>query len=641
MKGAHAVEFAGADEELEKLLREFGRAAWAKVGRHPRGGWLLSFGSLLATNPNDVSFRLHVVREGNGVAFRPSAVVAPWSRPKIARLVAYRAGQLADYLTARLRGTAPEKFDPARLREPFAAWGSGPAALSASFAWVAAAGVLALLVATLATALATLPLVGAAVAEIRAHAGLVAAAGGVPLPSLAELDRAGFAFRLGAAFVGGFPLAFFAGVLHVLALAAGEASLRTSRLPQASFAFLVLLLSLALWPYAPLLALPCAMLVPAAVHAAYTAVWSRRRERVRDAPRPRRSLVVVGLLLAGGALAFAAPAVARGDDFTLKVALFRDRAMLGSPFGKAVATAYYRTTLYTAWPLHEVFAQGRPQRMQRTAVARAPEAAAPLRALHFTLVPEGSAAADVVVSSDSVAARGEHVPLRDPRSEGALREALDRLSRETFRGRMLREAHALGWTAIYYAGPPVLILLIVGACCPFVSIMYRAMSARAATIALGVCGATTLLLALAGDAALGELGTVLRRLRAHPTPENLRDALGHRSVVVRHEAAVLAHQHPHPSLAPALKTAAADADLRVRLWACGALGKTGDPSALPALLGRLEDAELFVRYRAAEGLGHLKDQGAVDALLRVMKERSWYEGRYALEALRRIDPSRF
>jgi hypothetical protein len=640
MKGPPVVEFSGADEELEKLLREFARAAWAKVGRDRRGGWLLTFGSFLSTNPNDVSFRLRVVREGAGVAFRPSAVVAPWSRAKTARLVAYRVGQLSDYLTARLRGAAPEKFDAARLREPFAAWGSGAAALSASFAWVAVAGLLALLVSTLATAIATLPLVGAALAEIRAQAALLAAAGAVPLPSLAELDRAGFAFRLGTAFVGGFPLAFLAGALHVAALAAGEASLRTSRLPQASFAFLAILLALAFRPYAPVLALPCALLVPAAVHAAYSAVWSRRRERIREGPRPRPALVAVALLLAGGALAVAAPAVARGDDFTMKVALFRDRALLGSPFGKAVSTAYYRTTLYTAWPLHEPFAQGRPQRLQRTAVARAPEAEAPLRALHFTLVPDG-AAADVVVTPHAVEAGGESVPLRDPRSEAALRESIDLLSRQTYRGRMLREAHALAWAALYYAGPAVLILLIIGACCPFVSILYRALSAKAATIALGACGAATLLLALVGEAALGELNSTLQRLRTHPTPENLRDALAHRSVVVRHEAAVLAHQHPHASLAKPLRAACADPDLRVRLWACGALGKTGDPEALPVLLDRLEDVELFVRYRAAEGLGHLKNARAVDALLRVMRERSWYEGRYALEALRRIDPGRF
>jgi hypothetical protein len=642
MKGPRSVEFAGTDEELEKLLREFARTVWARLAPDRRGGWLLSFGSFLSTNPNDVSFRLRVLREGAGVAFRPSAVVAPWSRAKTARIVAYRAGQLADYLTSRLRGAGPEKFDAGRLREPFSSWGSGPAALSASFAWVAAAGVLVLLVSTLATAVATLPLIGATIAEIRAQALLLASAGAIPLPSLAELERTGFGFRLATAFVGGVPLAFFAGLLHVVALAAGEASLRGSRLPQATFAFLALFLFLAFRPYTPLLALPCALLVPTALQAAYTAVASRRRERVRDGPRPRRSVVAVALLLAGGALAFAAPAVARGDDFTLKVALFRDRTLLGHPFGKAVAAAYYRTTLYTAWPLKEVFAggPGRPQHLQRTAVADAPGSEAPLRALHFTIVPEGSAA-DVVVTRGAVEARGEKVPLSDPRSEAELRRALDLLSRETFRGGVLRSLSGLGWTSLVYAGPPAVILIVIGICCPFVSIMYRAMSVRAATIALGACGAVTLLLMLLGEAALGELGATLVRLRAHPEPGALRDGLRHPSVVVRHEAAVLAHQHPHASLAAALRTAAADPDLRVRLWACAALGKTGDPAALQPLIDRLDDAEIFVRYRAAEGLGHLKKAEAVDALLRMMKERTWYEGLYALEALRRIDPSRF
>ncbi len=639
MSAARGVEFAGSDEELEKLLREFGAVVWARTGKDRRGGWLLSFGSFLSANPNDLSFRLRVFREGKAVEFRPSAVVAPWCRAKAARLVAFRTGQLADYLTARLRGGGPEKFDSLRLREPFSSWGSGPAALSASFAWVAAGAVLSLLLSLLATALATLPLLGVTVEEIRDHAALLDAAGAVPLPSLRELAGTGFAFRLGAAFIGGIPFAFFAGLLHATAFAASEASLRSSRLPQASFAFLVILLTLALFPFTPVLALPCALLVPLAVHAGCSAVWSRRRERVREGPRPRRAVVVAALLLAGGALAFLAPAVARGDDFQLRVALFRDRNLLGHPFGKALAAAYYRSTLYSAWPLKEFFVdgRGRPERGQRTAIARVPDVEAPLRALHFTLVPDRSAA-DVAVTRDSVERRGERVPFRDV---SELAKALDLLSRDTFRGGLLRQAHDLGWQSVYYAGPPFVILLVIAACCPFVSIMYRAMSARAATIALGACFALTLLLMVLGESALGPLGSALARIRRDPSPDALRGALGHASVVVRHEAAVLAHRHPHPSLADALLKASADPDLRVRLWACAALGKTADARALQPLLDRLEDVELFVRYRAAEGLGHLRDAKAVDALLRVMRERSWYEGLYALEALRKIDPTRF
>ena len=133
MSAPRVVEFAGTDAELEKLLADFAASTWGRAARS-RGGWLLSFGSLLSTNPNDLSFRIRVTREGTGARLRPSAIVAPWSRAKAARIIAFRESQLAAHLAAR--GTRPA--DPEKFREPFASWGSGPAALTAAFAWVAA-----------------------------------------------------------------------------------------------------------------------------------------------------------------------------------------------------------------------------------------------------------------------------------------------------------------------------------------------------------------------------------------------------------------------------------------------------------------------------------------------------------------------
>jgi HEAT repeat protein len=124
-------------------------------------------------------------------------------------------------------------------------------------------------------------------------------------------------------------------------------------------------------------------------------------------------------------------------------------------------------------------------------------------------------------------------------------------------------------------------------------------------------------------------------------PYAVAGALAHPSWSVRHAAAYQAFRNPHASLADPLLKAADDPDLRVRLWAVAALGKTGDPRALAKLLERLDDPELFVRYRAAEGLGFLGHRDAVEPLVRVMQERPWYEGHYALLALRRIEPDRF
>jgi HEAT repeat protein len=84
-----------------------------------------------------------------------------------------------------------------------------------------------------------------------------------------------------------------------------------------------------------------------------------------------------------------------------------------------------------------------------------------------------------------------------------------------------------------------------------------------------------------------------------------------------------------------------DPELRVRIWACGALGKLGDAGAVPALLRALEDPEVFVRYRAAEALGLLRAAEAEEPLLRMAREDWWYCGMYALTALRRIRPEKY
>src|SRR4051812_36076986 len=132
-----ALPFAGTDEELEKYLLEFARLVGGLAGRRsaPERGWLLSAGALLSTNPNTLRWSVRIVRTDQGLTLAETVRSLPWARAKAARIAAFRKGQLADYLTARVRGSGPEKFDPARLREPFAAFGSGVAALTGSFTW--------------------------------------------------------------------------------------------------------------------------------------------------------------------------------------------------------------------------------------------------------------------------------------------------------------------------------------------------------------------------------------------------------------------------------------------------------------------------------------------------------------------------
>jgi hypothetical protein len=104
---------------------------------------------------------------------------------------------------------------------------------------------------------------------------------------------------------------------------------------------------------------------------------------------------------------------------------------------------------------------------------------------------------------------------------------------------------------------------------------------------------------------------------------------------------------PRGGLTAELKAGAKDDAVRVRLWCAAALGLTRDPAVREDLFKAMDDPDVLVRYRAAEGLEYL-DSGrqpappeTVKKLREMMKTRSWYEGMYALEALRKIEPLKY
>jgi hypothetical protein len=311
------------------------------------------------------------------------------------------------------------------------------------------------------------------------------------------------------------------------------------------------------------------------------------------------------------------PRPSEWKDSLVRIALFRDAWLLGNPVGRAIAGTYYRYTLYTAEPIKELYSADdrRARRSQPIAECDDPKTSALLRILHFTVVPPGKTA-------DLVAPKG-------PQTLESLAAAMDQASLDRFRGGRLRELCAIAWHSVYYGGPIVVLLLFMGLVSPLVSTLFRKASSKTAIFALSaVAMVTSLTLVLVSEAAPPEKDA-----------SGLAEELGDARAPLRHEAAVRAAQMDSTApLAEALLRAVDDPDYTVKLWACSALGKSGDPRAFPKLIERLADPEIHVRYRAAEGLGFLKDPRAVEPLLAMMRERSWYEGAYALDALRRIQP---
>ncbi|HVR87894.1 MAG TPA: HEAT repeat domain-containing protein [Planctomycetota bacterium] len=621
------LPFAGTDEELKKYLLEFAAASGAWGGRDSRRGeWLLDSGAFLSSNPNTAPHRIRISRSEGGLVLKAQLRALPWTRSKRTRLVDHRLGQLADYLTARVRGSGPEKFSTLPLREPFAPFGSGVAALTASFTWSVLTALVVFAAALLALTLGSVPLMTQSIRDIAAHSHALVQAGAIPLPRLEEAAATG---PWMPAVVFAVPIAFFLALVHGAALLSCDLGRRMARMPQASVLFQAILLGLAFFPYSWALSVLVAAGVPAAVHLGSTIVWSRRRERIREGPRPAKAVILIAVALSASLAGAVVPRATEWKGALDRIALFRDSWLLGNPVGAAIARAYYRSTLYTAEPLKEIYSKDdqRSRLAQVIAECGDPQTIPLLRALRFTVVPPGRV--HQVEVGQSVRCQSVSVPRKSPDQLEDLEEALDQVSRDTFRGARLRELSALGWHALYYAGPLALLLVAMGALAPFISILFRKLRPPAALFALSACAIVT------------SLSLVLATSPRDPSPD-LAEDLADARPAVRHEAAFRASQlESTAALADALLKAADDADLTVRLWAVAALGKSGDPRAFPKLVERLEDPELFVRYRAAEGLGALKDARAIGPLVRVMRERSWYEGSYALDSLRRIQPGMY
>ncbi|MHC4606459.1 MAG: hypothetical protein ACYTAF_05945, partial [Planctomycetota bacterium] len=121
----YEIAFPGAAEELKDILRGYGRVFRALVRRRPDGSFVLSAGSILAANPNEIRWTARLVLDRGTLRIAADVVTFPWARRRARRLTETRVIQLVDYVETKLRGGAIEKFSEAVSRRPFRAVGPG------------------------------------------------------------------------------------------------------------------------------------------------------------------------------------------------------------------------------------------------------------------------------------------------------------------------------------------------------------------------------------------------------------------------------------------------------------------------------------------------------------------------------------
>lgn len=665
------TDWSGTSEDLVALLaRAAGNfGGWAGKDRKT-GDHILQFGTFLSTNTNTLRWRARVRQDGNQLSWKAESLTWPWTRAKYRRVTDFRLGQLTDFVENLLRGGKNiHRFESPSTRNPFVAVGREISGITIAWTWLILSCLVCGVLSWIAMTLGSLLLIDRVIATHAERSALVATLGGVALPSLGEIAETGFLFRLGCAASFAFAIAFFVGSAYGLIQVAGELWAPLSRAAWVPFAFFTCLLFLALFPILAIHStIAISLLVPTVAHAGYTLVWGRKREK-RSAltpSKPKWMAVVAGIALAGIVLGAITPRPREGSAVTDSMAGFRDRYLLPNPVGEPLARLYYRTTLYAAAPMKDFYDPeplGYARQIRIALLAgNAPEVERNLRRMHFVLdktAPEklveqaGRKPYDLVLflgpgtpPSDDVLAVPADISLE------ALRKKVSGASRDSFRASWLRDMAQVGWLSVFYLGPFALFSFLAAFLLPGISLLFRKFSRRAAVVALaGLCLGSVAALGLvlsANGPKLAAIRTIQSAgLEEEKTPERLKPFLTHEDPDVRFEAILRLHRFAKgrkertTGMTDAVIRLLEDPDRRVRLWACGTLGKLRDPAGVKHLLAAMQDPEVFVRYRAAEGLGDLRARAAIEPLKKMAREDWWYCGMYALEALRKIRPEQF
>ena len=667
----------------------------ATVRDGPGEAFTVSGGTPACGNPNASPWKAIAALTGDAWAVTSQVVALPWNRR--------RASEIADHRTRQLDSLirSPRKAEP-HERHPFS---PGPAFAdrAESFAWIVAGGSLAMAFALIATTLAGLPLVERELTQLSNRAEVMNRIGAMPLPRPSEIENLGWTGRLAAAFLLATPIAFFLGGMHAAVNAAGERFVSVARFAPWGLVFISASTLLALLTRAPVpFAILGAALTPAAAFLGTSLTWGRRRDVVVITPVPRRfrPVLIVAIVLIIAVLVAIVPTPTGNDGRIHETSRFRDRFLLASPAGRALSHFYYAYTLYAAEPVRPAYSSNRDvrDRQVRTALfigkfgpdlealrapplnftierARDAEAAAPLIAKrqHDVYVvantltrPYETLAANGLLGKtigqggvpDKIPGEGKVRALPAPATQEDLEKALDDVFRLGGLDTMILELTWLGWTAIFYAGPIFLLLLVSAPFAAALAWLARRLSpagVRRTVFGIFAGSVAALFLVIFLDRDSLTRVAALKRLPAddQKTIDVLAAGLRDMDPSVRYEAAYQSYMKlkgtsfPKGGLTAQLRAGTKDPSVRVRLWCAAALGLTRDPAVRPDILSAMDDPEMLVRYRAAEGLENMDAKRqppppeTVSKLKEMIKTRSWYEGMYALDALRRIEPAKY
>lgn len=661
------IPFHDEQGRLRDVLRKTARDLDGICRFRKDGTAALALGSAFSPHPNAMRTSVVVRQEGAALHLTLRAFALPWTERKVRRIAEFRLLQVAETIQALLKGETPA---PAIL-EPFGAIRADhPVVGTALFAaWATAAAIAGFAATLLLTWLLGLTLMSGTIDELMGKALLVHDLGGVPLPSVAELQSIDAS---GPALLFALPIAFGIALLIVVLLALGELFPAVGRLVPFGALFCVILLLFALIPLMDAAsAIGFSLAIPLAAILGYSLVWGRKGEIRNEPVAPGGKLILSPRMIAGGAVllivaGFLMRTTAMGKDLGDDVALLRDRLLLGSDLGKAVADFYYRNTMYPAEiikPLSMrtnvcIVTDSRSPILRQWFARRGflveearneSKAFARFRSAPFDLIVfDKGELAHTIVEQEGLWQRSIILATLMITDEGQdeifarLDKNFEWRSSGSYRGSGLASLSHFGWTSVFLGLPVMLITAAAAFVALFLALLYRRLDPRIGRLMIGAL----IVLAIGGAAVLlmpterGEIVAEIRRLpkKEIATVDQLIGYLASGERDARYEAAYRIYQYPYGNLRyvdPLLK-ATEDIDIRVKMWAALALGNIGDARALDRLIAMLEDPQLLVRCKAAEALAGFRSPKAVAALTSRMKNDQWYVGWYCYQSLRRM-----
>ena len=602
-----SIELVVSSEQFSEIIDAYAATFHCAITKkHNR--YLLKAGSLFSLNPNTIRHNIYIDLLDNGkIHMKFYAIFLPFISKKIKRILCFRLIQLKDFMKMYSKGMGSQSATMREYVVPFTViTENNVTPVIKSLIWILLSLLVSLLLTFVVSTLFGISIIYNIIDNITGHVNYIQQLGEISLPSPNELASIDFIFKVGCTVIFVAPIAFFISVVLSTFICLSEFIDLISNYTVWVITFLVIILFFSFVPIVNIiLAIILSVSIPMVSYIGYSIIWGlkgeKRRSMIGEKCAISRKLgIFTAFLLAILLMIFYIYDI-NSKDTTKSIALFRDRFLMNSYIGRKVADFYYKHTLYPAY------------------IIKSPEE----QNNNIAFIQDTSNSSKIYSFIDTV-----------------------------FRGKNLRELVGTSILFTYYIGPLLLLFILVSPIVFLLVVIYK--KKRMAFVVVAILGivAMSILLLYPSDSLPHpsdhdfyiKISEFLNRGGEY-IPVDIGYEVTYGMFCYLDKGGTDRNDNMRRLL---LKTVYSE-DLRVRGWACEALGLLEGEDVVNILITSLEkDPELYVRYHVANALGHIlknakrgstildinQRYNIISALKNAIRNDWWYVGMYSLEAVR-------